>query len=385
MKSAGGRRSCGALSVFLSVMVLAASAVPFTAGAQEQKTGKHHRHCLHGNNCHKHSHVIYMHPAPASFVIDAASGQVLESENADAPRYPASLTKMMTLYLTFESLKKGALHLEQQVPVSSHAASQPQTNIALQSGDRISIRDAILSIVVRSANDSAVTLAEAQGGGSEEAFAHKMTEKARTLGMKHTFFHNASGLPDPEQQTTARDMAILGRALRKNYPQYFAFFRTESFSYHGQVYVTHNHVMTRYDGVDGIKTGYIRVSGFNVVTSANRGGHTLIAVVMGGRTARARDDKMIALLDHTFIDLASRDAKAGIRVASTPARSRMTALLPAKATYGGNEVVQGEGDEQEDSGKPETTSTTTPLQAPPLVQQQPTASAQAHYLVPPQK
>lgn len=323
----------------LSVAILMAT----TSLASAQDGRLRHQHCLHTHSCHRHTHAIFLRAKPASFVIDATTGRVLESQDADSTRYPASLTKMMTLYLTFDALKHGRLRLDQNILVSQYAAQQPQTNIALQPGDQIAVKDAILSIVVRSANDSAVTLAEALGGGSEAAFAHRMTEKARALGMNHTFFHNASGLPDPMQRTTARDMAILGRALRRDFPQYFPFFRTESFSYRGKLYVTHNHVMTRYDGVDGIKTGYIRASGFNVVTSVKRDGHSLIAVVMGGSTARARDDKMIALLDHTFTQLAVANGKPGVKLASFQ-RTKPTIQLAKRYSDKG----EGEGDQQEE-------------------------------------
>jgi D-alanyl-D-alanine carboxypeptidase len=308
-------------------------ALPAAAYA-EHKT----KHAAHHSRHRHYSHAVFARPLPASFVVDATTGKVLEEENADAPRYPASLTKMMTLYLTFEALKKGTLRFDETIPVSEHASSMPQTNIALQPGDHIAVKDAVLSIVVRSANDSAVALAEALGG-TESQFAEKMTAKARSLGMKNTNFHNGSGLPDPLQRTTARDMAKLGLALRTNFPQYFPLFKSESFTYHGVTYVTHNHVMTRYDGVDGIKTGFIRASGFNVVTSANRGDHHLIAVVMGGPTWKARDDKMIALLDHTFYQLASAEGKKGVQTASLQSHER-----PAKEASVYPATAEGEGD-----------------------------------------
>lgn len=264
----------------------------------------------------------------------------MEAENADAPRYPASLTKMMTLYLTFEALSKNKLSLNDTLPVSAHAASQPQTNLALQPGDRIAVKDAILSIVVRSANDSAVTLGEGLANGSEEDFAIKMTQKARALGMKHTVFHNASGLPDPQQHTTARDMAMLGLALRKHFPQYFPLFKTESFNFRGVTYVTHNHVMMRYSGVDGIKTGYIRASGYNLVTSATHDNHHVIGVVLGGSTFRERDDKMIALLDKSFTQLAQLPGSNRVQLATS---GRRISAFPSR-NDSQEEPVDGEGD-----------------------------------------
>ena len=298
-------------------------------------------HKKHKTRHKKHSKVVYMRPAPSSFIIDADTGKVLESENADSLRYPASLTKMMTLYLTFEAIKKGELKLGQVIYASEHSAGQPQTNIALKAGEAITVKDAILSIVVRSANDSAVTLGEALGG-TESGAAIKMTQKARQLGMKNTVFRNSSGLPDPGQHTTARDMAILGIALRRDFPQYFPFFKTESFSYRGKTYITHNHVMMRYEGVDGIKTGFIRASGFNLVTSANRDGHHLIGVVMGGSTWRSRDDKMIALLDKTFTQLAATpNSKKSQLAANISKRKAFSDKLKAS-----EEENEGEGDSQ---------------------------------------
>jgi D-alanyl-D-alanine carboxypeptidase len=246
-------------------------------------------------------------PEMSTIVVDEANGKVILSDTPDLIRHPASLTKMMTLYLTFDALKKGNLSLNQRLEVSEYAAQQPQTNISLSEGDSITVKDAILSLVVRSANDSSVVLAEAIGK-SVSGFAQRMTNKALQLGMKNTVFRNASGLPDDDQITTARDMAILGIALRRDFPQYFPFFKIEAFTYNGKTYNTHNRVMLNYEGVDGIKTGYIRSSGFNLVSSVNRDGHRLVAVVMGGRTWRERDSKMMDLLDNSFTQLASNPA-----------------------------------------------------------------------------
>lgn len=238
----------------------------------------------------------------AALVVDAETGQVLYEKNAGAQRYPASLTKMMTLYMTFDALKKGNLDIDQTMPVSSKAAAQPQTNISLKVGDRLPVRSAIESLVVRSANDSAMVLAEAIGG-TEFNFALAMTQKARELGMRSTVFRNPNGLPDDKQVTTAYDMARLAIALRRDFPDYYHYFKMTSFSYNGVTYPGHNRVMERYRGADGVKTGFIRASGFNLVTSAQRDGHSLVAVVMGGTTATDRDNKMIALLDQTFAQL----------------------------------------------------------------------------------
>lgn len=242
----------------------------------------------------------------AALVVDAETGQVLYEKNAGAIRYPASLTKMMTLYLTFEALKKGKLKLDQTLPVSAKAAGQPQTNIALDKGDRLPVRIAIESVVVRSANDSALVLAEGLGR-TQFNFALMMTKKARELGMRNTVFRNPSGLPDNKQHTTAFDMARLAIALRRDFPEYYHFFSLQSFDYDGVTYPGHNRVMERYPGVDGVKTGYIRASGFNLVTSAQKDGHRIVAVIMGGSTASSRDNQMIALLDRTFERMEAKD------------------------------------------------------------------------------
>lgn len=253
----------------------------------------------------------YANPKYAAIVIDADTNQVLHEAHADATRYPASLTKMMTLYMTFEALQRGTLRLHQKLPVSARAASMPQTNLSLRKGDTIDVETAIKSLVVRSANDVSVVLAEALGK-TEWQFAVNMTSKARKLGMSNTTFRNANGLPDRRQTTTARDMAKLGLALRRDFPQYYHYFRTTKVSYKGRTYNTHNHVMKDYPGADGIKTGYINMSGFNLVTSVKRDGYSVVAVVMGGRTSRSRDSHMKDLLSRSLRQLAeSRSPLAG--------------------------------------------------------------------------
>ena len=240
----------------------------------------------------------------AAFVIDADTGTVLHDADADAIRHPASLTKMMTLYMAFEGLKKGQLRLQQGLPVSAHAASMPQTNLALRTGDRITVEEVIKALVVRSANDAAVVMAEAIGK-TEWQFAVMMTNKARSLGMSKTVFKNANGLPDIRQVTSARDMAKLGIALRRDFPQYYHFFKTIDFSYKGRSYHTHNHVLTDFPGADGLKTGYVNMSGYNLVTSVRRDGYSIVGVVMGGKTGRSRDAHMKDLLTRSLRQLAS--------------------------------------------------------------------------------
>ena len=238
-------------------------------------------------------------PRYASIVIDADTGEVLHESRANASRYPASLTKMMTLYMLFEAMKQGRMSLYTRMLVSTHSASMPQTNISLLPGDTISVRKAIPALIVRSANDVAAVVAEALGG-TESNFGRLMTDKARKLGMRSTTFRNASGLPNSSQKTTARDMVILSARLMKDFPQHYHYFSTQSFQYKGVTYNSHNRMVRNTEGVDGLKTGYIRASGFNVATSATRGNRRVIAVVMGGKTAASRDRHIASLLDRTF-------------------------------------------------------------------------------------
>jgi D-alanyl-D-alanine carboxypeptidase len=232
----------------------------------------------------------------SAIVVDANSGSVLYQSASDATRYPASLTKMMTLYMLFEAMESGRISRTTQIPVSDYARSRPPTKIGFRRGGSIDAETAILALVVKSANDVAVAVAEYLGG-SEDNFAAMMTARARSIGMRSTVFRNASGLPDPGQVTTARDMALLGMALRKRFPQYYSYFSATSFSYRGRTIRGHNDLIGGVDGVDGIKTGYIRASGYNVVTSASRGGRKVVAVVMGGESARARNANVEALID----------------------------------------------------------------------------------------
>lgn len=246
-----------------------------------------------------HASQVHANPRYASIVINADTGHVLHASRADATRYPASLTKMMTLYMLFEAIEEDKIVLDTRMVVSAHAASMPQTNIGLQAGDTISVRDAILALIVRSANDVAAVVAEVLGD-TEANFGRMMTDKARKLGMQATTFRNASGLPNSEQKTTARDMALLSARLMLDFPEYYHFFSTHSFHYNGTTYKSHNRIVRNTRGVDGMKTGYIRASGFNVATSAIRNDHRVIAIVMGGKTAASRDRHMAQLLDRSF-------------------------------------------------------------------------------------
>src|SRR4029077_10202049 len=223
------------------------------------------------------------------------SGTTLQASNPDAPRHPASLTKIMTLYLLFERLEAGNLRLDSPLKVSEHASEQATTKLGLTPGETINVEDAIKGIVTKSANDAAVAVAE-NLGGDEESFTKLMTQKAHALGMAHTIYVNASGLPDDDQVTTARDQSILGRAIQERFPRYYRYFSTESFVYHGEAMRNHNHLLGAVDGVDGIKTGFTRASGFNLLTSLHRDGRYLVAVVMGGPSASERDERMRELI-----------------------------------------------------------------------------------------
>ena len=249
------------------------------------------------------SHLLTNPTLDAALVIDAASDHVLFARNEEAERHPASLTKMMTLYLLFQELREHKITLETQFPVSENAASQPRAHLKLKPGTSIDAETAIKAIVVCSANDAAVAIAEALGGGDEGKFVEMMNAKALQLGMTHTVYRNASGLPDERQVTTAGDLAILGRHLVYDFPEYFPYFRTRSMMWDGRDYNTHDMLIANYPGADGIKTGYIDTSGYNLVTSVQRGSTRLIAVVMGGVTAERRDQAMVNLLDSAFADL----------------------------------------------------------------------------------
>jgi D-alanyl-D-alanine carboxypeptidase len=237
-------------------------------------------------------------PRYSDIVVDGNSGAILHATNPDALRHPASLTKIMTLYLLFEQLESGKVKIDSSFDVSEHAAVQSPTKLGLRDGQTIKVEDAIKGIVTRSANDAAVVVAE-NIGGDEESFAKLMTRKAQSLGMVHTVYRNASGLPNDEQITTARDQALLGRAIQERFPHYYKYFSTRTFEYHGESIGNHNRLLGSVEGVDGIKTGYISASGFNIVTSVHRDNRYLLAVVFGGSSAGSRDDRMRELIrDH---------------------------------------------------------------------------------------
>ncbi len=259
----------------------------------------------------------------AYLIVDATSGRELASDRADELRHPASVTKLMTIYLTFSALDSGRLSLGDGLPVSVNALNAPPTKMGMTPGGTVNVRDATMALVTRSANDAAVLLAEGLAG-SEEAFARLMTQKARQLGMSSTVFRNASGLPNSEQVTTARDLAKLANALLRDYPHYYAIFSVQSYSYRGRTLENHNRMLGNYDGADGLKTGYTNASGFNLVMSAVRDNRRLIGVVMGGTSAAQRDRTMAALMDRGFT-LASAMQLSPWTSVRKPASARYTA------------------------------------------------------------
>jgi D-alanyl-D-alanine carboxypeptidase len=238
----------------------------------------------------------------ASIVVDFETGRVLHAVNPDIRNYPASLTKMMTIYMAFEAVKKGRLKMSQALPVSARAAAALPSKLGLTPGSTITVEDAILAMMTKSANDAAVVMAEALGG-TEHKFSEMMTRKARELGMERTNFRNASGLPNRRQLSTARDMAALAKHLLTDYPDQYRLFATPEFEYDGRRYRNHNALLASYPGVDGLKTGYTNASGYNLVVSAKRDGKRVIGVIFGGQSSAARNARMAGLLDTAFADL----------------------------------------------------------------------------------
>jgi D-alanyl-D-alanine carboxypeptidase len=281
--------------------VLALATVAVTLDGAEAR--RHHRH--HAARHSPHNDEGSYSPVFSSIIVDGNSGAVLTATNPDGLRHPASLTKMMTLYLLFERLDSGKMKLDTEMPVSEHASEQDPTKLGLRPGQTIRVEDAIKGLITRSANDAAVVIAEAVGG-EEDDFARMMTRKAHALGMSRTVYRNASGLPNDEQVTTARDQSILGRALQDRFPRYYHYFSTTAFNFRGRTITGHNHLLGSVEGVDGIKTGYTRASGFNLVTSMHRGNRFLVGVVLGGRSGGSRDAIMRNLLAENLDKAATR-------------------------------------------------------------------------------
>ena len=348
------------LAPFAAGVCLAATALTLATGTAQAR--RHFRHFAHAHSAPAGS------PAPvevdaskfSAIVVDANTGREIYGANENALRHPASITKVMTLYLLFEQLEKGKVSLSSRIPVSEHAASQEPSKLGVPAGESISVEDAIKAIVTRSANDMAVAVAE-YIGGSESDFAQLMTHKAHQIGMSRTLYRNASGLPNDEQWTTARDLSLLGRSMQERFPTYFRYFSMHEFTYDGEVIGNHNHLLGRVEGVDGIKTGYTRASGFNLLTSVHRDGRALVAVVMGGRSAPARDRLMERLIETHIADAST--AHTATRLAeSTPENfapggrggfARPVALAEREevADAEDHEPV-GQGDDSEEEARP---------------------------------
>ena len=309
-----------------------------------------HRLCRHALAAAFTAAVLVLGASPvlakyASLVMDAETGRVLHEINADTRNYPASLTKMMTIYLVFDALKNDLWTLNTRLRVSTRAARQPASRLGLRRGQRISVEDAILALVTKSANDVATIVAENMSG-SERGFALKMTATARKLGMSRTTFRNASGLPHRGQLSTARDMGVLARALLRDFPVFYRYFSTDRFSYRGVIHRNHNKLLRTYDGVDGIKTGYIRASGFNLVASAHRDGRRVIAVIFGGNSPNSRNALMTRLLNLGFKALdrgpvrVAASGKAKTRIAKAKprpmpvSRAKPKTVLPKNRRWG---------------------------------------------------
>jgi D-alanyl-D-alanine carboxypeptidase len=305
------------------------TAVIFTNDTADAR--RHRRHHVR----HHDSRPSYS-PAFASIIVDANSGATLSANNPDALRHPASLTKIMTLYMLFERLESGKIKLDSEMDVSEHASEQAPTKLGLRPGQTIKVEDAIKGLVTRSANDAAVVIAETIAG-DEDDFAKLMTRKARSLGMTRTVYRNASGLPNDAQVTTARDQSTLGRAIQDRFPRYYRYFSISAFNYHGRSIRNHNKLLGNVEGVDGIKTGYTRASGFNLVTSMRRGNRHLVGVVMGGRSGGSRDAIMRNLLAENLEKAAGKRTVAAITerspseanadVAEDQAQSRPTQMV----------------------------------------------------------
>src|SRR4051794_31176287 len=322
------------IGVFGFALALA-SVTPTAADARHNYRGYHHRHyshhaqyfrrpSRHARNVH---HARYSggggggySPAFAAMIVDGNSGRTLYARNENELRHPASVTKVMTLYLLFEQLEKGRLRLDSEIEVSSHAAAQAPSKLGLRPGSTIEVEDAIKAVVTKSANDIACAIAE-KIGGDEDTFAEMMTRKAHALGMARTHYANASGLPNDEQITTAHDLAILGRAIQERFPRYYRYFSTRSFRYGRSYMANHNHLLGRIEGMDGIKTGYTRASGFNLLTSVHRDGHWIVGVVLGGTSGPSRDRIMANLIEE-HIDEGSRSRTATATYEHPEAESR---------------------------------------------------------------
>ena len=324
----------------LALTLVSVTATP--ADARRYHRGYHRHYAAHAHHYYRPSRHAYharygrrargggsgYSPAFAAMIVDANSGRTLYAKNENEHRHPASVTKVMTLYLLFEQLEKGKLKLDSEIEISRHAAEQAPTKLGLRPGSTIEVEDAIKAVVTKSANDIAVAIAE-KIGGDEETFAEMMTRKAHALGMTRTNFANASGLPNDEQITTAHDLTILGRAVQERFPRYYRYFSTRAFRYGRSYMPNHNHLLGRVEGMDGIKTGYTRSSGFNLLTSVHRDGHWIVGVVLGGTSGASRDRIMADLIEE-HIDEGAR-ARTADTIAEQPASDNRSETRPEPA------------------------------------------------------
>jgi D-alanyl-D-alanine carboxypeptidase len=327
-----------ALSGGLS-LALAMTTVTATPADARHRFRSYHHHSHHTHHAFR-SHRSFRHahqashgggesysPRFAAIVVDANSGRTLYAKNENELRHPASVTKVMTLYLLFEQLEKGRLNIDSEIGISEHAAEQAPSKLGLRPGSTIAVEDAIKAVVTKSANDIAVAIAE-KIGGDEDTFADMMTRKAHALGMSRTHYANASGLPNDEQITTARDLTILGRSIQERFPRYYRYFSTPSFRYGRSYMRNHNHLLGQVEGMDGIKTGYTRASGFNLLTSVHRDGHWIVSVVLGGTSWASRDRIMAGLIEE-HIDEGARSRTATMLAEQPTADIRVEARSDA--------------------------------------------------------
>src|SRR4051812_37648337 len=326
--------STRALRVCVLGLATLTTAVIFTTDSADARRYRHRHHARHQEARSSYS------PAFSSIIVDGNSGATLSASSPDSQRHPASLTKIMTLYLLFERLDAGKIKLDSEMEVSEHASGQSPTKLGLRPGQTIRVEDAIKGLVTRSANDAAVVIAEAIAG-DEDDFAKLMTRKARALGMTRTTYRNASGLPDDAQVTTARDQSTLGRAIQDRFPRYYRYFATNVFVYRGHAIRNHNKLLGNVEGVDGIKTGYTRASGFNLVSSMRRGNRHLVGVVMGGRSGGSRDAAMRSLLAESLDKAASRRTVAAITERSPAEANAEGAEDQAQSRPSGMGQVEG--------------------------------------------
>jgi len=359
-------------------LVTIATVVIASTDSAEARRSHRHRHSAH-HSSDDGDRGSYS-PLFSSIIVDGNSGSVLTANSPDGLRHPASLTKVMTLYLLFERLDAGKVSLDTQMPVSEHAANQDPTKLGLRAGQTLRVEDAIKGMVTRSANDAAVVVGEFLGG-NEDSFGRMMTRKAHALGMSRTVYRNASGLPNDEQVTTARDQSILGRAIQDRFPRYYRYFSTTAFNFRGHTITGHNHLLGSVDGVDGIKTGYTRASGFNLITSIHRGNRFLVGVVMGGRSGGSRDAIMRNLLAENIVKAATTRTVAAITERNgSDAAAEVADAEPDAASP---QAIQAQGANQPSPAAPVAQASKAPPAMPAPIAKLAAAMAQATAAVPP--